>query len=202
VLLALLAAASAICGCAANPNPPANVAATSPPPRVVDLDDKPFDLWKASGAGHDSGRITVAIFTRTDCPISNRLAPEINRLYAQDHPRGVDFYLIYVDPHETPDSIRQHLSDYHYACTPARDPTHSLVAFCQATTTPEAALFDRDSKIVYRGRITDQYVDLGQGRPQATRHDLADAIESTLAGQPVAIPRTPAVGCAIADLKD
>jgi hypothetical protein len=45
-------------------------------------------------------------------------------------------------------------------------------------------------------------VDLAKPRPQPTTHDLADAIEATLQGRPVAVPRTKAIGCLIADLKE
>ena len=67
--------------------------------------------------------------------------------------------------------------------------------------TPEAVVFDADRKIAYRGRIDDLNADLGNARSAATKHDLADAIEATLAGQPVAEPVTKAVGCYIEDLK-
>jgi len=56
--------------------------------------------------------------------------------------------------------------------------------------------------MIYRGRVDDLYVDFGQARAEPTTHDLADAIESTLLGKSVANPRTQAIGCLIADLKD
>jgi hypothetical protein len=163
---------------------------------VVDLDGKSFDPL-----AQESAKITVLIFTRTDCPISNRFAPEIGRLYETFHPRGVEFYLVYVDPHEEPRAIRRHLAEYRYRCPALRDPRHILVALCQATITPEAVVFSSDHQIAYQGRINDLYVDLGSSRPQPTTNDLADAIEATLAGQPVANPRTQPVGCLIADLQ-
>jgi hypothetical protein len=162
--------------------------------QLIDLDDQPFDLWK------QSDRVTVAVFSRSDCPISNRFAPEIRRLCESYKARGVDFYLVYVDPEESPQAIRRHLQEYQYPCEGLRDPRHALVAHCKATTTPEAAVFDRNRKLVYVGRINDLYAELGSPRPEATTHELADAIESTLARKPVATPRTKAVGCPIADL--
>ena len=65
---------------------------------------------------------------------------------------------------------------------------------------PEAAVFDRHRKITYVGRINDLYSELGSARPEPTTHELADAIESTLSGQPVQVARTKAIGCPIADL--
>ena len=65
--------------------------------RLLDLDDKAFDLRKSS-----EGRVHVVVFTRSDCPVSNRFAPEVRGLFEKFHPQGVDFYLIYVDPNEKP----------------------------------------------------------------------------------------------------
>ncbi len=165
--------------------------------RLLDLDDKPVELWKN---GHDA--ITVVIFTRTDCPIANRYAPEIRRLYDTFHQRGVEFVLIYVDPREQSEAIRRHLQEYGYPCPGLRDPQHTLVAHCKAITTPEAVVFNKDRSIAYAGRVDDLYLEVSKPRAEATTHDLADAIESTLLGQPVANPRTKAIGCLIADLKN
>jgi hypothetical protein len=179
------------------PQPDANGQTNLAPIRLLDLDGRPFDLWK-----QDSSSSTVVLFTRTDCPISNRCAPEIRSLHERYHERGVRFYLIYVDPREGPEEIGRHLREYGYPCPGLRDPQHTLVAFCGATATPEAVVFDKNHVITYRGRIDDLYVELGQPRSEPTTHDLADAIESTVLGQPVAVPRTNAVGCRIADVRD
>lgn len=164
--------------------------------RLLDLDGRPFDLLKSDGK-----RVRVVVFTRSDCPVSNRYAPDVRQLYETFHPRGVDFYLIYVDPKEQPDSIRTHLKEFDYPCPALRDPDHTLVAFTQATVTPEAVVFDNDGRITYRGRIDDLYVEFGNARAEATKNDLHDAIEATLAAQPIGEPVTKAVGCYIGDLK-
>ena len=54
--------------------------------------------------------------------------------------------------------------------------------------------------MVYRGRINDRFPRLGDSRAQARVHDLREAIEATLAGRPVAVPLSKAVGCYIPDL--
>jgi hypothetical protein len=166
------------------------------PIRLLDLDGTPRDILPAGETN-----ITVAIFIRSDCPISNRYAPDIRQLYADFHPRGVDFNLVYVDPSEDAEAIRAHLKEYEYPCPGLRDPTHALVAATGAHVTPEAVVFDANRKITYRGRIDDRHIDLGTSRSAATQHDLADAIAATHAGKPVAHPVTRAVGCYIADLE-
>jgi hypothetical protein len=165
---------------------PASTASSDKPAGLVDLDGQPFDLWHSG-----ENKATVVVFTRSDCPISNRAAPDIRQLYESFHPRGVDFYLVYVDPKEEPEAIRAHLKQYEYPCPGLRDPGHKLVAETGATVTPEA----------YRGRIDDRNADFGKTGSVAVKHDLADAIEATLAEQPVAEPVTKAVGCYIGDLE-
>lgn len=188
-------------GCADNTTPRA--AAASKPAnvdgdaiRLMDLDGNPQTLSRAL-----NGAITVAIFTRTDCPVSNRYAPEVRQLYDDFHDKHVEFVLVYVDPREQPAAIRAHLREYEYPCSALRDPEHALAAATGATITPEAVVFDADGKITYRGRIDDRNADFGQTRHAPVKRDLADAIDATLAGRPVAEPVTKAVGCYIADLK-
>jgi hypothetical protein len=164
--------------------------------QLLDLHGQPFDLRRAS-----KGRVHVVVFVRSDCPISNRSAPEVRELCTQFKSHGVDFYLIYVDPRETAEAIRTHLHDFEYTCPALRDMKHDLATATAATVTPEAVVFDSNWKVIYRGRINNQFEDFGKSREKATTHELHDAIEATLAGRPVAEPETKAIGCYIDDLK-
>jgi peroxiredoxin len=201
-LALLIAAIVCVLGCAGEPNKPssgqpqATSAIDTASVRLVDLDGHAYRLRQAL---HDA--ITVVVFTRTDCPISNRYAPDIRELYETYHPRGVEFVLVYVDPRQQPDAIRRHLQEYEYPCSALRDLEHELAAATGATVTPEAVLFDADGEMVYRGRIDDRNIELGTSRSAAGKRDLADALEATLAGEPIAEPFTKAVGCPIVDLK-
>lgn len=165
--------------------------------QITDDEGNPFDLWQHV----EKSPATVLLFTRTDCPISNRYAPTVSALYNTYQPRGVDFFLFYINPQENPTTIRQHLRDFQYPCRGIHDPRHALVKLTGATVTPEAIVFDSQRNIVYRGRIDDLYVKFGQARDTATTHELADALDAVLAGKPVAEPVTKAVGCYIGDLE-
>ena len=67
------------------------------------------------------------------------------------------------------------------------------------TITPEVAVLTLDGQMAYRGRIDDTYPGLGQKRNAPLRRDLREALDAILAGKPVAVPRTEAVGCFIPD---
>jgi thiol-disulfide isomerase/thioredoxin len=142
----------------------------------------------------------VFLFTSTDCPISNRYAPEVQRVVSEFAGKGVVFRLVYPNSSDEAAAIREHMTAFSYAglMEALRDPAHALVRFAKATITPEAAVV-AGGRVVYRGRIDDRYVDLGLERPAPTRHDLADALAAVIAGQRVPHATTQAVGCFIAD---
>ncbi len=144
---------------------------------------------------------TVLIFVSTDCPVSNRYAPEITRLYEQFSPQGVRFRLVYPNRLDTPAAIEKHRAEYALPRIAERDPDHTLVKLAGATITPEAAVFDKDHRLVYLGRIDDRFVELGRERPAATQQDLRNALTALVAGKTIAPARTQAVGCYIADMK-
>jgi hypothetical protein len=145
--------------------------------------------------------ITVLIFVSTDCPVSNRYAPEIKRLYDEFTPRGVRFRLVYPNPLDDESAISKHRLAFGYPPVAERDSRHSLVKATGATITPEAVIVDTRERVAYRGRIDDRFVELARERPAPTQHDLRNALAAVLAGKPVSPSRTQAVGCFIADMK-
>jgi thiol-disulfide isomerase/thioredoxin len=161
----------------------------------TDLTGKTVQLFDANHS-----KPTVLIFVRTDCPISNRYAPELIRLYKEFSERAV-FYLVYADPANTVGVIHKHMADYGYTFGALRDPGHELVKLAKARVTPEAAVFSASGQLLYHGRIDNRYVDLGKSMPQPTRRDLEEALRSVLAGKPVQVASTPAIGCFLADVQ-
>lgn len=149
----------------------------------------------------DGARANVFIFARTDCPVTNRYAPELKRVAEEYAGRGVRFWLIYPDHAETSADIEKHISTYGFPGTPLRDPQHSLEAYAKATVAPEAAVFNAAGQLEYHGRIDDRWVSFGLQRQVATRHDLEVAIGEVLDGKPVTTPETKAIGCYLADLR-
>ena len=157
--------------------------------------------------------ITVTLFVDSDCPVSNRYAPELQRLEQRYAPKGVSFWLVYPDPDISAETIHVHMRDYGYAIPALRDPEHTLVRRANALVTPEAGIFLADGTLVYHGRIDNRYVDLTQRRPEATEHDVEAVLDALLAGQSVDASWTPApgrslkamskpgVGCYIQDFK-
>lgn len=142
---------------------------------------------------------TVLVFTTTDCPISNRYAPEVQRL-AGRFAGKVEFTLVYPVPTDSDAAIREHVRTFGYTVPWQRDRSQALVKKTGVTVTPEVAVIDRAGTVLYRGRIDDRYIDFGRDRPQPTVRDLERSLDAILAGKPVPVRETRAVGCILADL--
>ena len=144
------------------------------------------------------GKASVLFFITSDCPISNSYAPEIQRICSEYGPKKVSCSLVYVDPDLTQADVKKHVKEFGYSAVPAiLDSTQKLVHAAGATVTPEAAVIGQSGRVLYRGRIDNVYAALGKRRPEATEKDLRKALDEVLAGKPVSIPQTKAIGCYI-----
>jgi thiol-disulfide isomerase/thioredoxin len=173
------------------------LASTSPAAENTgfDLQGNPVDPLKSA-----VGKVVVLVFVRTDCPVSNRYAPLIQKL-STEHAGKAAFWLIYPSKSESPEAIRKHEREYGYKIPALRDPRHVLVKESQVQITPEVAVFDLSKRLVYHGRIDNLYEDVGRARSTATTHELEDAIFAALTGKSLAVDATHGVGCYISDLE-
>lgn len=169
--------------------------ARSAAPYGYDLHGKPVGQLAGSGA-----KAVVLFFIATDCPISNRYAPEIDRLEKEFAGRPVAFWLVYPNATETTEGVLHHQAAFSLGGATLVRPSERFVGQAEATITPESAVLIPEGsgwRTVYAGRIDNRYVDIGRERPRATRHDLEDAVEAVLTHEPVAAAGGPPVGCGI-----
>ena len=165
------------------------------PAGVVNLAGKSIDPFQEA-----KPKVVVLVFVRADCPISNRYAPEIQRLSAAYRGKA-EFFLVYVDKKESADAIRRHNREYRYELPALRDLQHSLVKLSGAQITPEVAVFGASRRLLYHGRIDNLYEDFSHTRKSASTHELDEAIRAAIAGRTPAAGTVPAVGCYISDVE-
>lgn len=148
-------------------------------------------------------RAVVLFFTATDCPISNRYIPEVQRLESKYATQHVVLWFVYPNVGETPARVREHEVEYGAETHILLDPHHRLVDLTQVNVTPEVAVLvpqtsaQEPLRSVYHGRIDNRYIHIGLQRPRATEFDLEQAITDVLQHRPVEPPSEPAVGCGI-----
>jgi hypothetical protein len=166
-------------------------------PHGVDLDGHPVMLERSTAPA------IVLFFTASDCPIANRYEPEMVRLEQKFAPSGVEFWWVYPNPEDTATVIRRHQAQFTGSAHVLRDTEQSLVHAAHVTVTPEAVIFipqDGTLREMYRGRIDDRYIAFGQERPNATFHELENAIAAVVAKRSVPQPGGSPVGCSIVPL--
>jgi len=159
-----------------------------------------FTLWHSSFSSTEGEKALVLLFIRSDCPISNRYAPELQQLYNVYSPRGIGFRLVYTEQGLTPAAMEKHREAYGYSIPGMLDPEHHQVNLAGVVTTPEAAVFI-GKRLVYRGRIDDRYVAIGREMPTALHHDLKEVLTAIVAGKSPSFRETAPVGCVIEKLR-
>jgi len=175
-------------------------ASEQPSPKTASIRLKEVSGKWSEPLSADRAKAIVVIFVGIDCPISNSYAPKLRRLSQVFASRGVVLRLVYPNPDERETKIKKHLKEYELPFTAYRDPRHELTRAAGVSVTPEAAVYVPGKGWVYHGRIDDRYLELGKARPAATHEDLQEALDAVLAGTPLKVSSTRAIGCSISAL--
>jgi hypothetical protein len=166
------------------------VGAVAAPLTVRDIDGRTWTPLQPA-----SGQIHLLVFISAECPISNRYAPEIDRIAASYRPKHVQSFLVHGSE-ITNEAICQH-QRFH----PGLSAAVVIVKVCSSRRRSRRTSHPRRIYTVngrmYRGRIDDLYLNAGQSRRSASHHDLRDALDAVLSRRPVAPSETRAVGCFI-----
>src|SRR5207249_117308 len=91
--------------------------------KLSDVDGKTHSIadWKGKSA-------VVLFFLSTECPISNRYAPAINRLTQDFTAKNVVFYIVESDPALRPADAKKHASEFGLKMSVLMDPVQVLAA--------------------------------------------------------------------------
>lgn len=138
---------------------------------------------------------SALVFVSTQCPISNKYMPELNRLAKSHEKDGVQFFAVISDPTVTRAAAAKYAAEYQIAFPVLFDASGELAKRLAPKMTPEAFVLDRAGDVKYRGRIDDLWVDLRKQKIEATTHELADALDAVAAGNEPAVAKTPTIGC-------
>ena len=173
---------------------PSAVAAAKPQakPVLTDVKGKQHAPFKS-----EKTKAVVFVFMLRDCPVSNVYAPELTRIHKEYSAKGVALYLVHPDRDTNAKSAIAHAKEYKLIAPVVLDHDHKLTRLAEAEVTPEAAVFDAQGRLVYRGRIDNLYAGFGKKRFKPTKRDLRDTLDALLAGKRLAKRTTEAVGCYI-----
>lgn len=163
-------------------------------------------LQDASGIEHtplqgESGDIVVVVFSSTDCPIANAMAPDLERAHNEARDADARFYLVHARRDLTADPVRAHAKKYALTMPVLIDRNHALVKALNASVTPEAVVLQftgpDEYDVVYQGSVNNLYSSVGNRRKEITEFHLRDAIRTTAEGTPPTVKHRPPFGCYI-----
>lgn len=158
--------------------------------RVVDLNGRLHQL-----AERPELKATVFIFLSTECPICIEYVPELNRLVESYADKPVELFGVISDPVQTRSKAADFIKAFKLQMPVFLDTSGQFADAFHPTHVPECVVVAADGRLAYRGRINDQYAEVGKKRPQATTHDLRSALDALLAGEQPAVASTTPVGC-------
>jgi hypothetical protein len=140
--------------------------------------------------------IRLHLFLATECPISNRYVPELNRIANLYQPRGVQITAHFPEAGLTQQALDRWTKEFKAAFPAALDANARQARKLGAKITPEAVIQLGD-RLLYRGRIDDRYVSWGKSRPEPQQYDVVETLDQLLEGK-IPPPRlTKAWGCVI-----
>jgi thiol-disulfide isomerase/thioredoxin len=206
LLIWAICAICVICGWgrlrAADQDQPPTLALGAPAPDfcLPGIDDQTHCL-----KDYASSKILVLIFTCNHCPTAQLYETRIQKLVDDYKGRSVAFVAIepnnpnavrldelgYTDVSDSFEEMKIRAAFRHFNFPYLYDGDTQKVARAYGpTATPHLFIFDSERRLRYEGRVDnnprEQYV---------TRRDAREALEALLAGRPVAVGKTPSVGC-------
>lgn len=164
-----------------------------------------FDLYDVMAESHASlsdvsGVIgTMVMFICNHCPYVIHIQEELVEIAKEYSENGIGFVGISsndVDnyPDDSPEHMRRQGEVYEFVFPYLFDETQEVARSYDAACTPDFFLFDRDLKLVYRGRMDESRP--GNDIP-VTGMDMRAALDALIEGKPQAEMQYPSMGCNI-----
>jgi peroxiredoxin Q/BCP len=156
---------------------------------LPDANTGKIDSLTNLGAGK---KATVVMFLSTRCQFSNAYVERMKSLAQKYGPDGVAFVGIDADQNEPLAEVAAYAKAKAFPFPVLRATGNTVADAYNAHVTPETYVINSGGTLVYHGRI-----DNDMDPANVHVHDLANAIDETLAGKPVAKAETKAFGCSI-----
>ena len=141
----------------------------------------------------------LVVFMCNHCPYVIHLKQALTAFAADYAERGLAVAAINANdadqyPDDAPDRMAEDAAAYDYGFPYLVDEAQAVAAAYHAICTPDFFLFDGARRLVYRGQFDASRPNSGG---PATGADLRAAADAVLAGQAVADPQVPSIGCSI-----
>ena len=135
------------------------------------------------------------VFMKTQCPISNRVIPELNRLHREFSSHGIEMYAVNADTGITRATVVEHRDEFGLRMPVLFSDSDRIRTDLQPTHCPQAIVISLTGEVLYSGAIDDRHVAAGRGSRSPQHSWLDEAMTAIVSGHPVKVARTEPVGC-------
>jgi peroxiredoxin len=165
----------------------------APPFALPGTDGKTYSLDSFSEA-----ELLVVVFTCNHCPYAIACEDRLIALQADYRDKGVR--LVAINPNDAenyPDDsfekMKERAANKGFNFPYLRDESQEIARAYDAACTPDIFVFDRDRKLLYNGRLDDNWKE----PEDVSRHELREVLDAALEGKGVDFTHTPSMGCSI-----
>ncbi|HBR14020.1 MAG TPA: thioredoxin family protein [Candidatus Omnitrophica bacterium] len=150
--------------------------------------------------GHDlyGKRGLLVAFTCNHCPYAIAVWPRFIRL--ANYARNLEIATVAINPNinqaypdDSPQKMLIKIKEWGINFPYLVDETQDVARDFKAQCTPDIYLFNKDHKLIYHGRIDDNW----QDESKVTREELKEALNHHATGQPISLKQMPSMGCSI-----
>jgi peroxiredoxin len=161
-----------------------------------ELSDPDGKTWRSEDLFGSKG--LLVIFTCNHCPYAQAVWPRTIRL--ADYAKGLGINTAGINPNihphypeDAPEVMKKRIGDWGITFPYLIDESQEVARAFDAQCTPDIYLFDSDRRLVYHGRVDDNW----QDESQVKKEDLKEAITNLASGRPIAAKQFPSMGCSI-----
>ncbi len=161
-----------------------------------ELMDPDGEVFKSDLLYGEKGLLVV--FTCNHCPYAKAVWPRLIRLARYFKDLGINTVAINPNinpdyPEDAPDKMLEKIESLGIGFPYLVDETQKTATAFNAQCTPDIYLFDKEHRLVYHGRIDDNWKD----ETRVTREELKEAVENLAHNKPVSDTQCPSLGCSI-----
>lgn len=140
----------------------------------------------------------LVVFTCNHCPYAKAVWPRIIRLGRYAMERDINVVAINPNinpnyPDDAPSEMSKKIQEWNIPFPYLIDDTQKVARAFDAQCTPDIYLYNAEQKLVYHGRVDDNW----QEEPKVTKQDLKEAITNLADGKTIAEKQIPSMGCSI-----
>lgn len=157
------------------------------------IDEKTYTLADFKGK-----KALIVVFMCNHCPYVQAVWDKLIALQNEFEPAGVQFVGINANDAETYpedgfEKMKKYAAERSQNFPYLRDETQEIAKKYGAVCTPDIFVYDAEQRLVYHGRIDDNWQDASK----VTKRELAEALQALVQGKKPSPDQKPSMGCSI-----